>query len=167
MEADMKKTALRMFPYGLYVLTSHDDVGNVAAATVNWVTQASFQPPLVVVCVKADSFIHAVVERSNAFALNVLGKEQGSLAYTFFKPGEPEGNTISGELFRPGVTGSPILVSTPAFVECEVVEVVKQGDHSIFVGEIVDVGVKQQPDGRPDEATLWLKDLGPNIFYGG
>lgn len=46
-------------------------------------------------------------------------------------------------------------------------EVVKKGDHSIVVGEVVDVGVKQQPTGRPDDATLWLKDLGPTIFYGG
>jgi flavin reductase (DIM6/NTAB) family NADH-FMN oxidoreductase RutF len=167
MIADTKKIALRMIPYGLYVLTAKDDDGNIAAASINWVTQASFQPPLVIVCVKADSFIHAVLERSNAFALNILGKEQGSLAYTFFKPAELKGDTISGERFRPGVTGSPLLVSTPAFLECEVVNAMKQGDHTIFVGEVVDAGVKQQPDGRPDEAILWLKDLGPNIFYGG
>jgi flavin reductase (DIM6/NTAB) family NADH-FMN oxidoreductase RutF len=164
---ETKKLALRMIPYGLYVLTAKDDEGNVAAATVNWVTQASFQPPLVVVCVRADSFIHTVLERSNAFALNILGKKQGSVAYTFFKPAELQGDTISGERFRPGVTGSPLLVSTPAFLECEVAEAIKQGDHTVFVGEIVDVGVKQQPAGRPDDATLWLKDLGPDIFYGG
>jgi flavin reductase (DIM6/NTAB) family NADH-FMN oxidoreductase RutF len=167
MSDDTKKLALRMIPYGLYVLTTKDEEGNVAAATVNWVTQASFQPPLVVVCVRADSFVHTVLERSKAFALNILGKGQGSLAYTFFKPAELQGDMISGELFRPGVTGSPILVSTPAFLECEVVDTIKQGDHTVFVAEVVDVGVKQQPAGRPDDATLWLKDLGPDIFYGG
>jgi flavin reductase (DIM6/NTAB) family NADH-FMN oxidoreductase RutF len=167
MAMDMKKTALRMIPYGLYVLTAKDDEGHVAAATVNWVTQASFQPPLVVVCVRADSFIHKVLENSESFALNILAKEQGSLAYTFFKPTDLKGDTISGELFRTGVTGSPILVSTPAFLECEVLEAMKQGDHTIFVGEVVDVGLKQEPAGRPDDATLWLKDLGPDIFYGG
>jgi flavin reductase (DIM6/NTAB) family NADH-FMN oxidoreductase RutF len=167
MDLDTKKTALRMIPYGLYVLTAKDDTGNVAAATVNWVTQASFQPPLVVVCVKADSFIHTVIERANAFALNVLGKEQGSLAFTFFKPAELHEDTISGEPFKPGITESPILENVPAFIECNVVEVVKKGDHSVFVGEVVEVGVKQQPDGRPDDATLWLRDLGSTIFYGG
>jgi flavin reductase (DIM6/NTAB) family NADH-FMN oxidoreductase RutF len=167
MAMDAKKIALRMIPYGLYVLTARDDENNVAAATVNWVTQASFQPPLVVVCVRADSFIHTVLERSNAFALNILGKEQVSLAYTFFKPAELQGDTISGERFRLGVTESPILVSTPAFVECEVMAAMKQGDHTVFVGEVVDVGVKQQPAGRPDDSTLRLEDLGPDIFYGG
>ncbi len=47
MDADAKKTALRMIPYGIYVLTAEGSKG-VAAATVNWVTQTSFDPPLVV-----------------------------------------------------------------------------------------------------------------------
>jgi flavin reductase (DIM6/NTAB) family NADH-FMN oxidoreductase RutF len=53
MDADAKKTALRMIPYGIYVLTADDGKGNVGAATVNWVTQGSFAPPLVVVGSKA------------------------------------------------------------------------------------------------------------------
>lgn len=167
MTMDTKKNAFRMIPYGLYILTARDDDGNIGAATVNWVTQASFQPPLVVVCVKVDSFVHTIVESSKAFALNVLAKEQGSMAYTFFKPTELQGDTISGERFRLGATGSPILISTPAFLDCEVVEAVGRGDHTIFVGEVVDVGVKRQPEGRPDDMTLWLRDLGPDIFYGG
>ena len=73
MNADAKKTALRMIPYGIYVLTADDGKGGVAAATVNWVTQASFAPPLVVVGVKADSGAHAVIKDAGAFALNILG----------------------------------------------------------------------------------------------
>src|SRR5215470_15076521 len=49
MDANAKKTTLRMIPYGLYVLTAAGKDGQVGAATVNWVTQASFAPPLVVV----------------------------------------------------------------------------------------------------------------------
>jgi flavin reductase (DIM6/NTAB) family NADH-FMN oxidoreductase RutF len=45
MNEDAKKTALRMIPYGIYVLTGDDGEGNVAAATVNWVTQTAFAPP--------------------------------------------------------------------------------------------------------------------------
>ncbi len=47
MDAEMKKTALRMIPYGLYVLVAENEEGTVSAATVKWVTQASFEPPLV------------------------------------------------------------------------------------------------------------------------
>ena len=55
MNSDHKKTVLRMIPYGIYVLTSDDGKGNISAATVNWVTQTAFAPPLVVVGVKTDS----------------------------------------------------------------------------------------------------------------
>ena len=55
MDANAKKTALRMIPYGLYVLTAEAPDGRVCASTVNWVTQTAFEPPLLVVGVKADS----------------------------------------------------------------------------------------------------------------
>ena len=166
MDANAKKTALRMIPYGLYVLTA-DSRGEVGAATVNWVTQASFVPALVAVGVKADSRVHVLIKESGAFALNVLGKEQQPLAFTFFKPAVRQGGTISGEPFRPGSTGAPILASPPAYVECRLVATVERGDHSVLVGEVVDAGVSREPSGRPDDGTLWLRELGDRVFYGG
>jgi len=156
-----------MIPYGLYVLTAESADGQIAAATVNWVTQASFDPPLVVVGVKTDSAAYSVIKQSAAFALNVLGKGQQALAFTFFKPTIRDGETASGERFRRGITGAPLLERTPAFVECRLRDVVERGDHAIMVGEVVDAGVAQQPAGRPDDAVLWLKDLGEKTFYGG
>jgi flavin reductase (DIM6/NTAB) family NADH-FMN oxidoreductase RutF len=167
MEANAKKTALRMIPYGLYVLTAESKDGRVTAATVNWVTQASFQPPLVAVAVKADSSAHEIVKTSGAFALNVLAKGQNSMAFTFFKSLEREGNTIGGEAFSAGKTGSPILAKAAAFVECSVVGLLEKGDHSVFLGEVVEAGVSVPPEGRPDDNTLLLKDLGEKTFYGG
>ena len=167
MDPATKKTALRMIPYRLYVLTAEGKDGQVAAATVNWVTQASFEPPLVVVGVKADSGAHAVIKESGAFALNVLGKGQQAMAFAFFKPAALDGTTISGEPFRRGKTGAPVLANTPAFVDCKLVDTIERGDHTIMVGEVVDAGIARQPDGRPDDATLWLKDLGEKTFYGG
>lgn len=167
MDRAAKKTALRMIPYGLYVLTSRADDGRIVAATVTWVTQLSFEPPLIVVCVKEDSGAHAVIEASGAFALNILSKEQPEMAFAFFKPAEPQGDTIGGERFRTGATGSPILESVPAHVECRVVEMVTHGDHSAVIGRVVEAGVAQQPEGRPDEVTLMVRDLGKNISYGG
>ncbi|HEY6365200.1 MAG TPA: flavin reductase family protein [Candidatus Binatia bacterium] len=167
MDAEAKKTALRMIPYGLYILTAEGKDGKVAAATVNWVTQTAFQPPLVVVGVKADSGAHSIIKDSRAFALNILGKDQKGQAFTFFKSLEREGNSIGGEPFHKGSLGAPILENAPAFVECKLVDTMEKGDHSIFVGEVQDAGVKAQPGGRPDDATLTLKDLGDKVFYGG
>ena len=153
MDPNAKKTALRMIPYGLFVLTAAKG-DRVSAGTVNWVTQASFEPPLVVVGVKTDSGGHP-------------GKGQQATAYTFFKPAEKKDQTISGEPYRAGSTGSPILTNAPAYIECTLETTVEIGDHSIFVGKVVDAGVAKAPEGRADDATLWLKDLGDKVFYGG
>ena len=99
MDADAKKTALRMIPYGIYVLTAEGKDGKVAASTVNWVTQTAFAPPLVVVGVKADSGAHAVVKESGAFALNMLGKGQQAIAFTFFKTADKQHVPVGGKLF--------------------------------------------------------------------
>jgi len=71
MDDAAKKTALRMIPYGIYVMTAEAD-GAVAAATVNWVTQTSFSPPLVAV--------GAAVERRSdleGFVVNPGVRRQG------------------------------------------------------------------------------------------
>src|SRR6185369_2912156 len=101
MDADAKKTALRMIPYGLFVITATGKGGS-AAATINWVTQASFAPPLIAVGVKADSHSHALIEETREFVLNIIAKGDSALAYNFFKPATLDGNKIGGELFAPG-----------------------------------------------------------------
>ncbi len=167
MDENAKKTALRAIPYGLYVLTAETQDGRVSAATVNWVTQSSFAPPLVAVGVKADSSAHSIIKETGVFALSVLGKGQQAAAFAFFKPAEREGDKIGGEVFHRGTTGAPILSSAIASIECELVTTVEEGDHSLFVGRVVDAAVSGEIEGRPDEATLVLKDLGEKTFYGG
>ena len=141
-----------MIPYGIYVLTAEDSVGNIAAATVNWVTQTSFDPPLVAIGVKADSGAYALIKKTGAFALNMLGKGQQGIAFTLFKPAVVDGDTISGEPFQLGSTGVPLLDNAHAAVECKVVEIVEHGDHHIVVGEVVDARVNTPPEGRADAA---------------
>jgi len=167
MDEDKKKSTLRMIPYGLYVMTAKDGDGNVGAGTVNWVTQTSFDPPLVAIGVKIDSGLYAIAKAAGSFALNMLGKGQQGVAFGFFKAAEIDGDTISGEPVTAGSTGSPLLRSAPAALECKIVKIVEQGDHHIVVGEVVDVHQSNAPEGRADEAILEMKDLGDNVFYGG
>jgi flavin reductase (DIM6/NTAB) family NADH-FMN oxidoreductase RutF len=167
MNNDFKKTALRMIPYGIYVLTADDGKGNIGAATVNWVTQTAFAPPLVVVGVKTDSGCYQIVKTAQKFALNMLGKDQKALAFTFFRPADVADGKLSGQAYRTGTSGAPILIDAPAAVECRVTSIVEQGDHHVFVGEVIDAHLGKPPAGRPDAAILEMKDLGDNVFYGG
>jgi flavin reductase (DIM6/NTAB) family NADH-FMN oxidoreductase RutF len=167
MNADAKKTVLRMIPYGIYVLTALDGKGGVAAATVNWVTQTAFAPPLLVVGVKADSGAYALVKSVGKFALNMLGKDAKGLAFAFFRPAELDGEKISGQAFHAGANGAPILEAAIGTVECTVKTIVEQGDHHIVVAEVTEAHLPKPPEGRPDAAILEMKDLGDSVFYGG
>ena len=79
MDEKAKKQALLMIPYGLFVLGAAHG-GKATAATVNWVTQASFNPPLVVVGIKKDSGSHAMVKDSKKFTLSMLAAGQKAIA---------------------------------------------------------------------------------------
>ncbi len=97
----------------------------------------------------------------------MLGKDQKSLAFTFFRPADVTDGKLSGQAFRPGSTRAPILVDAPGAVECKVISIVEQGDHHIVVGEVIEAHLNRPLSGRPDAAILEMKDLGDNVFYGG
>ena len=120
-----------------------------AAATVNWVTQASFKPPLVVVGVKVDSGAHELIKETKCFALNVLAKGQQGLAFAFFKPAELDGHTLNGERYFTEITGSPLLENAAAWLDCRLQHVHEWGDHSVFVGEVVAPASGTPPKGGP------------------
>jgi flavin reductase (DIM6/NTAB) family NADH-FMN oxidoreductase RutF len=158
MDVNAKKKALRLIGYGLYVATSrHGDV--YGSGTINWLSQSSFDPPLVMAGIQRDSSLHQAIRGSRAFAVHIVGKSQKNLATAFFKTAQVEGDRINGWKFAPGATGSPILEDAPAFFECRVVEEVRRGDHTIFVGEVVEAGV------RREEEPLTLRETG--MAYGG
>lgn len=148
MDPQTKKTALRMITHGLYLLTvKHEGMFN--ASTVSWLSQASFNPPLVMVGVKADTLTHAMVEGSRQFAINLLAVDQIAMAQAFFKQALHQDDRLSGYAFEPGpITGAPLFLDAPAWFECQVTDIVKRGDHSVVVAEVVEAGVRQS-DARP------------------
>jgi len=151
MDPNARKKALRMLSYGLYVATSPESSG-MAAGTINWISQASFEPPLIMVGIKRDSALHGAIEESEVFAINVIGKSQKAMAISFFKRGSLEGNKLNGYAMRPGETGAAILLDAPAAFECRVMESIQRGDHSIFIGEVISANV------HSDEEPLTLSE---------
>ena len=139
--------------YGLYVATARD-AESVAGGTINWISQASFEPPLIMAGIKRDSRLHQAIENSKAFAVHVVGKSQKALATSFFRGATEENGKLNGYSYSPGTTGAPVLTDPPAWFECRVLDVIRRGDHTIFVGEVVDAGV------RSEEDALTIRDAG-------
>ena len=159
MNADHKKSVLRMIPYGIYVLHCRRRQRKHLGGNREWVTQTAFAPPLVVVGVKTDSGTYQTVRAAQAFALNMLGKDQKNLAFTFFRPADVSDGKLSGQSYRRGSTGAPVLIDVPGAIECRLATIVEQGDHHIVVGEVVDAHLNKPLSGRPDNAILEMKDL--------
>jgi flavin reductase (DIM6/NTAB) family NADH-FMN oxidoreductase RutF len=160
MDPAQKKLALRAINYGLHILTAVEG-DQYGAAGVNWLTQASFDPPLVVAAVKADSDSHAIIERTGGFAVNVLGEDQLDIGKAFFRTTRVEDGKLNGYAFEPGPeTGAPLLLDTAYWFECRVTDTVKRGDHTVFVAEVVNAGVRDE-----SAVPLLLRATGMN--YGG
>ena len=135
LNADAKKTLLRKIPHGVFIcgVTEGEDVNGF---TASWVTQGSFEPPLVVMAVRADSTSNGMIQRTGKFSLNVLAADQKDLAAVFFKPQKGVGGRFDAAPFQFGPLGLPILDNGLGGVECEVVGQVDHGDHTVFVGEV-------------------------------
>ena len=158
MDPQAKKIALRKIPHGIFIVgVAHD--GQCNAFTGTWLTQVSFTPPLVVIGVKKDTISYQMIEHGRVFSVNVLGKDQKSIAEHFVKPASVAGEKLAGIKYRKGKTGAPILEEAIAHFECEVREIASGGDHAVVIGEVVDAGVRQ------DAEALTLKDTGWQ--YGG
>lgn len=158
MDEQAKKTALLMIPYGLYVLGTK--AGNeLNVATINWVSQASFKPPLVMMGVKQDSRTYAMLKEGGVFALSMLGTGQKDMAFAFFRPVEPQDGRFGEYEYETAETGAPIIKAAPAWVEGRVLETVERGDHAVVVGEVTNAGVWQETK------VLTLEEVG--VKYGG
>lgn len=158
MDEAAKKTVLRMIPYGLYVLGARAGE-EISLATINWVTQTAFQPPLVVMGVKKDSKTHELLQASKTFALNMLKTGQKDMAYAFFKHVAPEQGTIAGFAYTSAENGCPTLTDVAGYVAGDVHEIIARGDHSVIVGEVKEAVLHDEVE------ILTLKEIGAN--YGG
>ena len=135
LDPELRKKVLGALTYGVYILTAERD-GDYHASTVTWVSQVSFEPPLVMVAVRRESLMYVYVVTTGRFGLHILDREQQAMAARFFKKPPVEEGTIGGVPFRPGETGVPILIPVPAALECQVRSVTLLGDHAVVLGEI-------------------------------
>lgn len=159
MDEAAKKTALRMIPYGLFVVGTRDSAGRVNAFAANWLTQASFAPPLVVLGAKAGTDSCTMVGESGLFCVNVLETGSKDLASKFFAHVEAVDGKFGDVPFSLSPNGCPVLDDALAYFECRVTDTITRGDHTIYVGEVIEAGVHRE--GEP----MTLAETG--FKYGG
>jgi len=138
MDPAIKKKSLRLFTYGLYVVTTQHGTES-GAFLANWVTQCSFEPPLLALAVEQDAHSLAVLRASGRFALHVLESGQRELAGAFGRATAKVGAKLPGHPTEVGSTGAPLLTAeTLAAVECRVLSETPAGDHVLLIAAVVD-----------------------------
>ena len=153
MNEKYRKQSLRMFSYGVYILSSLNE-GEYCVSTVTWVSQASFEPPMISVCIKRDSASYEIVKKRGEFILHLLGDTQKELASTFFKPTIFENEKLNGQEFSLE-SNLPLLKDIPAYIQCKVVEILENGDHPLFLAEVVDAKINNDSDPLELRKTGW------------
>ena len=144
MDSTLKKTVLRMFTYGLYAVTARHGT-EVRLMTANWLTQCSFEPPLLMLAVESGSHTRQVIGGSGAFAINIYDSGQRDLAGTLGRTFSKHPEKINETTWQPGpLTGSPLLDSALAWAECQIVSSMPAGDHVLFAAEVIEVGLNRE-----------------------
>jgi flavin reductase (DIM6/NTAB) family NADH-FMN oxidoreductase RutF len=133
--------ALERLRSGVYIVTSmyRNELGG---CTCVWVTRASFEPPLIAVCLAPIRHTLHIIEQGKRFCINIVGESGLSVARHF---GSISGTTkkkfIEVASHR-GKSGSPILDLAAAYLDCHLVSITPAGDHRLVLGEIIDAAVQ-------------------------
>jgi flavin reductase (DIM6/NTAB) family NADH-FMN oxidoreductase RutF len=130
------RRAMRRWATGVTVVASaHQGVRH--GMTVSSFTSVSLLPPLVLVSIEQGARTHDLIVASGAYAVTILGAKQQSISDLFAgRLGEGEDRFLGLETYSLK-TGSPLLTSGLAGLDCRVVEALPAGNHTIFVGEVV------------------------------
>jgi len=127
-------TILGKITNGIYVLTTSYKE-EINGMIISWVSQVSYEPPLVMVAIHPNRYCHDMVKQSGFFALHVLSKNQADLIGHFKGP-DPGAKFKTIEWSKGNETGCPILKKCIAHMECEVQANHSPGNHTLFIGKV-------------------------------
>ena len=137
------RRALGQFATGITVVTTRDTTGRPAGLTVNSFCSVSLTPPLVLVCVDHRSEVHTALRPDGLFGISVLHEGQEEWSRRFASGGAAK---FEGAPLVTGSQGTLLVPGALAYLECRVKAGHPEGDHTIWVGEVL---VLEVAPGRP------------------
>ena len=135
------RSVMGHFATGVTVITTLDDNGGFLGLTANALCSVSLSPPLLLCCIDKSAECHPAFSASKVFVVNVLSTEQEVLSRKFAKSGADK---FQGVGYRIERTGAPVLEGSLAHLECEVRQEFDAGDHTIYLGEPVDMSMDKE-----------------------
>jgi len=143
------RSALSRFASGVTVVTTKDATGKTFGITVSAFCSVSLDPPLVLICIDKTTGSHHAFEQSGRFTVNVLSSNETGLSEHFASLIEDKFASVEYAVDEHGI---PILQGSLATLQCKLFKALDGGDHSIFLGQVEHVIVR---------------DADPLIYYKG
>ncbi|MTI20210.1 flavin reductase [Fulvivirga sp. RKSG066] len=136
---------LKKLSYGQYIVTSVKDADEmttrdkdfIAAGTINWVTQTSFEPPIMAIAVNIDSDLQETIEKSREFTVHILGEGQEDKIETFAQDSEITDTTINGIPYRRDENDQIIIDQAIGYITCKAMESISSGDHTLYLSKVI------------------------------
>lgn len=152
----MMHETLRQMPYGLYVVgVRGKSNGDMNAMVASWVTQCSFDPPLIMVAVHKPSRTYDLVKAGKVFSLNLLDKKDRRIVRLIERPTRSAGDKLGKVGHAEEDTGAPILRHAFAYAECKVRAIYEPGDHALVVGEVVHAALRERGESLTCADLKW------------
>ncbi len=139
MESTLKdrfRTAMRSVASSVFLVTTRDVAGN-AGMTATSVCSLSFDPASVLICVNRSNAFMNALEASGRFALNILSRDDETVAKAFGSSAGREHRFVLGDWYE--LDGMPALKSSLSTIVCDVASQMDFGSHRIFVGQVREI----------------------------
>ena len=130
------------------------------AMTTSWITQLSMDPVLVGVGVDNTAVTHRLISDGGSFTVNLWSADDTRVFVKFSKPATFENMCLNGRAISEGVTGAPVFDEAIAYLVCEVRQSHDLGTHTLFIGEVIDAGIRDD-----DARSASMSDT--RMKYGG
>jgi flavin reductase (DIM6/NTAB) family NADH-FMN oxidoreductase RutF len=130
------------------------------AMTASWITQLAQEPVLIGVGVDNVAVTRRLIADGGSFTVNLWDATDTKVFVRFSKPAADDGAALNGRAVRSATTGAPVFEEAIAWLDCEVRHELDLGSHTLFVGEVVDAGVRD-----PEARAASMSDT--RMKYGG
>lgn len=125
---------LSRFASGVTVITTRIGERNYGM-TVSSFTSLSLEPPLILFCANNNLQTNAAVREAGSFAVHILGDDQEAVSRRFATRDIDKFADLPWHL---SANNLPIVENCLAVLECRVSKIYSEGDHTIFIGEVLD-----------------------------
>lgn len=140
--SDLFRKAWGSFATGVSLITTVEENGSVHGMTANGIASVSLEPMLAMVCVGHSAKTYPILESTGKFGINILAESQKAIGEYYAKSDTPTG-VINPAIFRFTEAGTPFLVGSLASMDCQIVSAHKEGDHTVFIGEVSEIEVSE------------------------